>query len=89
MARIGIALTVRLLLKGDIDPAKCARRGDMAFFKEGVQLRRDRIMVSNMVKVRFRGSKGDQEKRGAVLGRMSEGGSEGGRNENAVDLLER
>ena len=92
---IGLALSYFLMLraselfakeKGVYHKVYCLRRGDVAFFRDNEQLGEGRIQEANKVEVRFRGSKGDQGRKGAVLVRTRSGlggGEEGG----AVGLL--
>ena len=51
----------------------CLRRGDVAFFKDNEQLVGSRIHEANEVEVRFKGSEGDQGRKGAVLVRTRTG----------------
>ena len=92
---IGLALTYFFMLraselfangKGVFHNVYCLRRGDVAIFKDNEQLVGSRIHEANKVEVRFKGSKGDQGRKGAVLVRTRTGrGREGGR--GAVGLL--
>ena len=66
----------------------CLRRADVAFFRENIQLTASQWSSADRVEVRFRGSKGDQLRKGAVLTRVRCGpalrvGDGGG----AVDLM--
>ena len=62
------------------------RRGDVAFFRDNEQLGEGKRQETNIVEVRFRGSKGDQGRKGAVLVRTRTG--RGGEDEGeAVGLL--
>ena len=45
----------------------CLRKGDVAFFRDNDQLAEGSIREVNIVEVSFRGSKGDQGRKGAVL----------------------
>ncbi|CAN0426624.1 unnamed protein product [Pylaiella littoralis] len=64
------------------------RRGDVAFFPGAVQLSEAQWSSADRVEVRFRSSKGDQLRQGAVLTRTREGTphrvDEGG---GAIDLV--
>ena len=92
---IGLALTYFLMLraselfangKGVFHKIYCLRRGDVAFFKDNEHLVARRIHEANKVEVRFKGSKWDQERKGAVLVRTRTGwGKEGER--GAAGLL--
>jgi len=62
------------------------KRGDVAFLRNGQQLFGRERTGADMVEVRFRGSKGDQERKGAVLVRVK-GGQGVERDEGAVALL--
>ena len=56
------------------------RRGDVAFFRDNEQLVGSRIHEAKKVQVRFKGSKGDQGRKGAGLVRTRTGrGREGER----------
>ena len=66
----------------------CLRRADVAFFRDRVQLEVAQWSRADRVEVRFRGSKGDQLRKGAVISRVRAGspmsvGAGGG----AVDLM--
>lgn len=61
-------------------------RGDIAFFRGDEQLTVARRGEAGKVEVRFRASKGDQERRGAILVRVR-GGEGVQRDEGAVGLL--
>ena len=86
---IGLALTYYFYVasvgiicqrKGLFHKVYCLRRGDVAFFKGNEQLVGSRIHEANKVEVRFKGSKGDQGRKGAVLVRTRTGrGKEGER----------
>ena len=66
----------------------CLRRADVAFFRGNIQLTVAQWSTVNRVEVRFRGSKGEQLRKGAVVTRVRKGPSmrvgEGG---GAVDLM--
>jgi len=92
---IGLALSYLLMLrseelfdrgKGKVHEVHCLQRRDVAFFKGNEQLMGDKRKEADKVEVRFRGSKGDQEQKGAVLVRIK-GGSGMERDEGAVALL--
>ena len=85
---IGLALTYLLLLRtsevfaeenGVFHEVCCLRRGDVAFFWGGRQLRRRREREADKVEIRFRGSKGGQGRKGAVMVRTRNVRNEGGR----------
>lgn len=87
---IGLALSYFLMLraselfageKGEFHSIYCLRRGDVAFFRNNEQLGEGRRQEADKVEVRFRGSKGDQGRKGAVIVRTR---GEGG---GAVGLL--
>ena len=66
----------------------CLRRADVAFYRGRVQLGVTQWSTDDRVEVRFRGSKGDQLRKGAVISRVRAGsprpvGAGGG----AVDLM--
>ena len=64
------------------------RRADVAFFRGNIQLTVAQWSTADLVEVRFRGSKGDQLRKGAVVTRVQKGPSmrvgEGG---GAVDRI--
>ena len=66
----------------------CLRRAHVAFFRGNIQLTVAQWSTADRVEVRFRGSKGDQLRKGAVVTRVRKGPSmrvgEGG---GAVDLM--
>jgi len=92
---IGLALSYFLMLraselfagkKGVYHKVYCLRRGDVAFFRDNEQLGEGKRQEANKVEVRFRGSKGDQGRKGAVVVRTRTGlGGEG--KGGAVGLL--
>ena len=55
---------------GVVNELQCLRRGDVAFFKGSEQLDWHLWPRADRVEVRFRGSKGDQYRKGAVLTRV-------------------
>jgi len=66
----------------------CLRRADVAFFCGKVQLVSARWSTADRVEVRFRGSKGDQMRKGVVLTRVRGGPPRPvGAGGNAVDLM--
>ena len=92
---IGLALSHFLMLraselftaeKGEFPTIYCLRRGHVVFSRNNEQLGKSRTQEAGKVEVRFRGPKGDQGRRGAVLVRTTIGWGvgEGGR---AVCLL--
>ena len=50
--------------EGEIHSIYCLRRGDLAFFRNNAQLGECRRQKADKVEVRFRGSKGDQGRKG-------------------------
>ena len=75
-------------IRSRIHETYCLRRADAAFFRGRAQLGVAQWSRADRVKVRFRGSKGDQLRKGAVISRVQAGsprpvGVGGG----AVDLM--
>ena len=71
----GLALTCQLLLMaselfaedgGKVQQVYCRSRGDVAFFKKGMQLGSGRREAADMVEIRFKGGKGGQGRKDAV-----------------------
>ena len=94
IAWIGLALTYLLLLRaselyaedsGRVHAQYCLRRKDIAFFAGNRQVEAGGDPGVDTVEIRFRGSKGDQSRRGAVLVRTKGDGDRGG---EAVELLQ-
>ena len=72
--------------KGEYPTVYRLLRGDVAFSRDNEQLGEGKRQETNIVEVRFRGSKGDQGRKGAVLVRTRTG--RGGEDEGeAVGLL--
>lgn len=59
--------------EGQWDHGHCLRRGDVAFFRKGVQLDWTMWGQADTVEVRFKSSKADQLREGAILTREREG----------------
>ena len=71
-----------------IHESYCLRRADVAFFRGGAQLAEVLWSTADRVGVRFRGSKGDQLRKGAMLSRVRKGRSRPvGAGGGAVDLM--
>ena len=73
---IGLALSYFLMLraselfageKREFHSVYCLRRGGVTFFRNNEQLGESRRQEADKVEVRFRGSKGDQGRKGAIL----------------------
>ena len=94
---IGLALTNQLLLRaselfaeerGKVHEVYCLRTGDVDFFEKGVQLGPGGKEAADTVKIRFKGRKGDQGRKGAVAVRTKGSGGVGGCVEgNVMDLM--
>ena len=94
IAWIGLALTYLLLLRaselyaeddGKVYAVNCLKGRDVAFFAGERQIMAGDSPGVDTVEVRFRGSKGDQGRKGAVLVRTKGDGGGGG---EAVELLQ-
>lgn len=92
---IGLALSNLLMLRaselfagagGKVNEEYILRRGDVAFFRGTEQVMGARRREADKVEARFRASKGDQQRKGAILVRVRWGkGAQ--RDEGAVGLL--
>ena len=94
MVWIGLALTYLLLLRaselfaeddGSVHAVYCLSGGDVAFYAGERQVEGGSSTGIDKVEVRFRGSKGDQGRRGAVLVRTKGDRGTGG---ETVELMQ-
>ena len=72
MDRLGVVLMLRASElfageKGDFHSIYCLRRLDVTVFRSNEKLREGRRHEADQIEVRFRGSNGEQGRKGAVL----------------------